>query len=220
MPRMWSVLVNMNSFHVSPLAFALAPQSQSSPCGWRGWAGGSEGGPAWGGVLLETLLGSHCGESGTVGAHWVSMLEWRVGASPAWGRPHVCLLAPVDRVEGGCISVDRRRGRQNPTEERVGPQVNPEGRVPGILQLGVGPWGLSGLCLCQLAALPVRGPSAGGAWSNSLGGLAGPGWGPWETQGPTARVTRVLGSESHSPQRPGLCRVEGGAWGAGARGRR
>ena len=53
-------------------------------------------------------------------------------------------------------------GQAGPTEERVGPQVNPEGRVPGILQLGVGPWGLAGLCFCRLSALPVRGPSAGG----------------------------------------------------------
>lgn len=109
-------------------------------------------------------------------------------------------------------------GQADPAEERVGPQVNPEGRVPGILQLGVVPWALSGLCLCRLSALLVRGPSAGGAWSNSLGGLAGPGWGPQEMQGPSPQVTRVLGSESHGPQRPGLRRV--GRGGVGAHGRR
>lgn len=75
-----------------------------------------------GGVLLETLLGSHCGESGTVGAHWVSMLEWRVGASPAWERPCVCLLAPVDRLEGGCISVQLRWGRRTLQRRGWGPR--------------------------------------------------------------------------------------------------
>ena len=51
------------------------------------------------------------------------MLEWRAGASPAWGRPRVCLLAPVDRVEGGCISLQ--------TGDGAGGTHRGEGGAPG-----------------------------------------------------------------------------------------
>ena len=72
----------------------------------------------------------------------------------------------------------RQLGRAGPYRGEGGAQVSPEIRVPVILQLGEHPWGLPGLCLCRLCALPIRGPSSGGAWSNSLCGLAGPGRSP------------------------------------------
>lgn len=59
-----------------------------------------------------------------------------------------------------------RWGGRDPTEEWGGAQVDPEGRAPGILQLGVRPWGLP-VCLASLSALPVHGPSARG-WERVL----------------------------------------------------
>lgn len=111
------------------------------------------------------------------------------------------------RVDASCAD---RWGRRDPTEEWVGPRWT----------LRAGPlefcsWecvtGGSPVCLCRLSALPVHGPSAQGAWSNSLCGLAGPGRGPRETRGPSPGVSRALGSESLGPAEAWA--PQGGAWG-------
>ena len=89
--------------------------------------------------MLGRAVGEFAAGGGLVSAPWRLCTGWRADASPC-----------------------RQLGRAGPYRGEGGAQVNPESRVPGILQLGVHPWGLPGLCLCRLSALPVCGPSAGG----------------------------------------------------------
>lgn len=161
-----------------------------------------------GGVLLGSA--PHCRESGTVGAHCVSTLERTAGAFAAWGRPCVCLLVPVDRVEGGCI-LCRQMGPTGPYRGVGGAQVDPEGRAPGILQLGVRHWGLPGLSLPALC--PAR------PWTLCTGGLVQqplrPGWAWAGAPGDTRPVSRS--EQGAGVREPRSSRGLGSAgWGVGA----
>lgn len=122
---------------------------------------------------------------------WCLWTGWRVDASPC-----------------------RQMGRTGSYRGVGGAQVDPEGRAPGILQLGVRPWGLPGLslpALCPARPWTLCTGVGGGCWSNSLCGLAGPGRGPRETRGPSPGVSGVLGSESLG--RAAAWAPQGGAWG-------
>ena len=76
----------------------------------------------------------------------------------------------------------RQLGRAGPYRGEGGAQVSPEIRVPVILQLGEHPWGLPGLCLCRLCALPIRGPSSGGLGPTASAAWLGLGGAPGDTR--------------------------------------